>query len=307
MQKQAQSDTKGLLVVSFGTTHEETRKKTIDAIEQHLAEVFPDRRVYRGWTSRMILRILQKRTGSTFDTVEEALDRMAAEGIRDVLVQPTHIIGGEENEKMRQVAAEAADRFDAVTVGPPLLETAADLEALAQILAGQLLQDAGSEDTSGIDAQGPGSAGEAQDRILLLMGHGSADKPAANQVYHDLQACFQRLGYENVLVATVEGTPSFEDALAKLGTMETADNTAAGQNGRRKNVVLAPLMIVAGDHAKNDMAGEDEDSWKHRLQAAGFDAVPVLKGLGEYPQVRDMIARHAQETVVVNAAVGEES
>ena len=292
MQKQAQSDTKGLLVVSFGTTHEETRKKTIDAIEQHLAEVFPDRRVYRGWTSRMILRILQKRTGSTFDTVEEALDRMAADGIRDVLVQPTHIIGGEENEKMRQVAAEAADRFDRITVGPTLLETPEDLEALAQILAGQLLHDQPLHDA---------------DRILLLMGHGSADKPAANQVYHDLQACFQRLGYENVLVATVEGTPSFEDALAKLGTMETADNTAAGQSGSRKTVVLAPLMIVAGDHAKNDMAGEDEDSWKNRLEALGFDAVPVLKGLGEYPQVRDMIARHAQETVAVNAAVGEES
>ena len=121
---------------------------------------------------------------------------------------------------------------------------------------------------------------------MILMGHGSADKPEANQIYHDLQKTFQDLGYGNILVATVEGTPAFRDVLRQLAESE-------GEN-RQKTVVLAPLMIVAGDHAKSDMAGEGEESWKNQLQARGFDVIPVLKGLGEYPQVREMIAEHAK-------------
>ena len=273
---------KGLLVVSFGTTHEETRQKTIDAIEQRLAESFPDRKLYRGWTSRMILRILKKRTGSTFDTVEEALDRMAEEGIRDVLVQPTHIISGEENDKMKAVIEQAAAQFERVVIGRPMLDRPEDLTRLAQILADQLLQELGEDE----DAGGAEDAHEA-DRLLILMGHGSADKPEANQIYHDLQKTFLDSGYGNILVATVEGTPAFGDVLRQLAESE-------GEN-RPKTVVLAPLMIVAGDHARNDMAGEDEESWKNQLQARGFDVIPVLKGLGEYPEVQDMIADHAKE------------
>lgn len=267
---------KGLLVVSFGTTHEETRQKTIDAIEQELAKTFPDRKLYRGWTSGMILRILKKRTGSTFDTVEEALERMAAEGIRDVLVQPTHIIRGEENDRMMAVIGAASDRFDRIAAGTPLLESREDLSRLAKILADQLLH----ED----DGQG---TPEDSDRLVILMGHGSAEKPEANQVYHDLQACFKQLGYENIHVATVEGKPAFGDVLEQL----TAD-----LEGKEKttDVVLAPLMIVAGDHAKKDMTGDQEDSWKNRLEAAGFSVTPVLKGLGEYPAVREMFVQHAR-------------
>ena len=272
---------KGLMVVSFGTTHEETRQKTIDAIERQLAEAFPDRKLYRGWTSKMILRILKKRTGSTFDTVEEALERMAAEGIRDVLVQPTHIISGEENDKMRATIEQETERFELVRVGQTLLDRPADLTRLAKILADQLLHaPCGNENACGAE-----DVHEA-DRLLILMGHGSAEKPEANQIYHDLQKTFLGLGYGNILVATVEGTPAFRDVLRQLAESE-------GEN-RQKTVVLAPLMIVAGDHAKSDMAGEGEESWKNQLQARRFDVIPVLKGLGEYPQVREMIAEHAK-------------
>ena len=276
---------KALLVVSFGTTHEETRAVTIDAIESDLAQAFPDRKLYRGWTSGMILRILEKRTGSTFDSVEEALERMAAEGMTDVLVQPTHIITGGENDRMMDLVMRFRDRFERIEAGQPLLTGAEDLTRLAQILAEELL---------GEEAAG----GSPSERILVLMGHGSADKPEANQVYCDLEQTFRDLGYDNVYVATVEGTPTLEDVLAKLAGREHGKLGEHGEHGTTKTapmVVLAPLMIVAGDHAKNDMAGDGEDSWKNRFEVAGFRTIPILRGLGEYPAVREMIAQHAQK------------
>ena len=304
---------KALLVVSFGTTHEETRKKTIDAIEEHLAAAFPDRRLYRGWTSRMIVKRLRDRDGAEdaaglaesaaksadgpaansavgpaanqvhTDTLEEALERMQAEGIRDVLVQPTHMIPGAENDRMLSALSEAVGRFDCIRAGQPLLSTEEDREQLAKILAEQLL---GAE-LSGERTEEPG-AGEASGaggapgaRALVLMGHGSAKRPEANRIYDQMQQAFRNVGCENVYVGTVEGTPTLEDVLEQM-------QAHAGE------VILAPLMIVAGDHAKNDMAGPEEDSWQSRLEAAGHPVVSVLRGLGEYPAVQEMLVRHAR-------------
>lgn len=270
---------KALLVVSFGTTHEETRAVTIDAIEEDLAAAFPGRRLYRGWTSGMILRILKKRTGTTFDSVEEALERMAADGITDVLVQPTHIIPGEENDRMREMITGFSDRFERIAIGRPLLSSQEDLQRLALILAEELLGAKGCEETSG--------------RTLILMGHGSADKPEANQVYRDLEQTFRSCGYDNVFVATVEGTHTLEDTLKKLEDAAAKMERPSGSSNRI--AVLTPLMTVAGDHAKNDMAGDDENSWKNRLEEAGFSVCPVLRGLGEYPAVRELFILHAKQ------------
>lgn len=306
---------KGLLVVSFGTTHAETRHRTIDAIEAELAETFPDRRLYRGWTSGFIVKRLRgqeaawskdavKAEGETdaapacraviTETVEEALQRIQADGIRDLLVQPTHLMAGKENDRMLAALREAADGFDRIAVGQPLLGGAADLQQLAQVLADQLL---------------PTSQADPPD-ALVLMGHGSAEKPEANRVYEDLQEAFRRLGQEKIVVATVEGTPTLEDILHELGHTKSggaSHEASAGSvvSGARTTdgektggtrfgkVVLAPLMIVAGDHARNDMTGPAPDSWANRLRVAGYDVTPVLRGLGEYAGVRAMFAEHA--------------
>ena len=265
-----QNDTnkKALLVVSFGTSYETTRQVTIDAIETDLAAAYPDRKLYRGWTSRMIVKILRKR-GIHFDTLEEAVERMRRDGITDVLVQPTHIISGGENDRMLKILQENAAFFDHITVGRPLLDTEEDRRELAQILASELLPESAS---SGLCS-------------LVLMGHGSSDKQEANRIYPLMEQAFRKSGHDNVFVGTVEGEPTVEDILNALGPAKDPSHT----------VYLTPMMIVAGDHANNDMAGEEDDSWKNRIAALGYRVVPILKGLGEYPKVRNMICRHAAE------------
>ena len=303
---------KALLVVSFGTTHEETRARTIDAIEEHLAKAFPDRKLYRGWTSRMIVKRLREKCAADGAdpemgpvrtlTLEEALEHMRADGIRDVLVQPTHMIPGAENDRMLSALEESADGFEQILAGQPLLSTEEDREHLARALAEELLGD-GLDGESGKagdpgEVKEPAGAGDPAEepRALVLMGHGSANKPEANRIYKEMQQTFQRLGYDNVFVATVEGTPALEDVLAAMRLAVKGEDL--------QEVVLAPLMIVAGDHAKNDMAGPEEDSWKNRLEAAGFAVKPVLRGLGEYPAVREMLTRHAREAMRITGFPG---
>ena len=271
MQEQKKRADKALLVVSFGTTFEETRKVTIDAIERDLADAFPDRRLYRGWTSRMIIRRLRER-GICFDTLEEAVERMRADGIRDVLVQPTHIISGAEHDGMLQVLREHADAFRRIAVGKALLDTEKDRRELVQILTETILPNE-PEDSS----------------WLVLMGHGSSKKQSVNRIYTQMEQAFRENGYGNVLVATVEGEPQIEEVLSRMG--------APRRSGQE--VHLAPLMIVAGDHAKNDMAGEEPDSWKNLIRERGYTASLHMQGLGEYPKVREMIAKHAAEAQIL--------
>ena len=310
---------KALLVVSFGTTHEETRARTIDAIEEHLAKAFPDRKLYRGWTSRMIVKRLREKCAADGAdpemgpvrtlTLEEALEQMRADGIRDVLVQPTHMIPGAENDRMLSALEESVDRFEQILAGQPLLSTEEDREHLARTLAEELLGggQAATGEPSGDEEQAEAGVPDGVCRALVLMGHGSANKPEANRIYKEMQQTFQRLGYDNVFVATVEGTPALEDVLAAMRLAvkgEDLQEAVLAQQGvlapqavLAPQVVLAPLMIVAGDHAKNDMAGPEEDSWKSRLEAAGYEVSPVLRGLGEYRAVQEMLARHAREAV----------
>ena len=252
---------KALLVVSFGTSYPETRERTIGAIEQKLAVRFPDRTVRRAWTSNFIIKKVAKSEYLMVDTPEEALAKLAAEGVKDVIVQPTHLSDGYENQRLMEIVRGCAEQFKKVAVGRPLLFTEDDREAVARLMPQLCL-------------------GNADGKALLLMGHGSDKHPVP--VYEQLQDAFAK-ATDRIFVGTVEGTPTFEDAKALLD--------ASGY----QDVVLAPLMIVAGDHAVNDMAGDEPDSWKNILEADGYHTEVILKGLGEYEEIQNLFAEHAAQ------------
>lgn len=253
---------KALLVVSFGTSYAQTRERTIGAIERKLAERFRDRTVRRAWTSNFIIKKVAKTEGLTVDTPEEAFEKLAEEGVKDVIVQPTHLSDGYENQRMMEIVRRYTDRFEVIAVGRPLLFTAEDRDAVAQLMPQLCL------------------GGSKEDQALLLMGHGSEKHPVP--VYEELQESFAKAGMNNIFVGTVEGTPSFEDAKVLLE-----------RSGYRK-VILAPLMIVAGDHTVNDLAGE-EDSWRSILNGEGYQTEVILAGLGEYEQMQNLFAEHAAQ------------
>ena len=253
---------KALLVVSFGTSYAETRKATLEAIEQALIEAFPDRAFYRAWTSGRILKKLKANGGPIYDTLTEALERMAADGVSDVLVQPTFMLDGYEMKMTADIVAKEAGRFEHVAMGRPLLDGPEDLEALTKLL----------EQTYG-DTVAPGD-------MLAFMGHGSDQ--TRFDVYSILEQNFRRDGYRHFGVGTVEFTPGFAPVL---------EHARAARPG---TVWLAPLMVVAGDHATNDMAGDEDDSWKSMLEREGFSVRCVLTGMGEYPGIWDMYVQHAK-------------
>jgi sirohydrochlorin cobaltochelatase len=252
---------KGLLAVSFGTAYAETRKKTIEAIEADLSAAFPERKLYTAWTSGMILRKLKRLGEETRDTLEEALARMEREGVTDLLVQPTFLQAGYEMRLVRETLEKWKGRFRRVCLGKVLADSPEDLNALARALEA-------------------GFAGIGENEVLALMGHGSEE--ARNDPYGSLAEAFRRDGRANFAVGTVEFHPGIEPVLELVKAR------------RPDRVVLAPLMIVAGDHAVNDMAGDEPDSWKNRVSALGTETECVLKGLGEYPEVRALFAEHAR-------------
>lgn len=251
---------KGILVVSFGTSHLDTMKKTIDVIEDEIRELFPDSSVYRAFTSQMIIRKLKRTERMSVDTVEEALKRMAEDGIEDVIVQPTHIINGIENDRMMEDLMEHMSLFRRIRVGKPLLSSVDDYKkSIHAVMAQTELK---------------------PDEMLVLMGHGTDHH--ANSAYPTLEYTFHALGYNQVLVGTVESFPELKNVMAKLEISE------------KKKVVLMPFMLVAGDHAKNDMAGE-EDSWKSELEEADYEVRVIMKGLGEFEGIRRIFAEHIEE------------
>ena len=254
-----------VLVVSFGTSYNDSRKKTIEEIEKTIAGHFHGYEFHRAFTSRVIINILKKRDSISIDGVSEAMERLLNQGIKRVLVQPTHVMSGEEFDAMMEEMSPYEASFEAVAVGAPLLTSDEDYERLVRILA---------EDTKEFDQEGT---------EIILMGHGT--EHAANEVYVRLAAEFKKQGYVRYHVGTVEATPSLEDMKRET------DQTGA------RRVVLQPLMIVAGDHANNDMAGDEEDSWKSVFQADGYDVVCRRKGLGELEGIRSMFVDHAKMAV----------
>lgn len=251
---------KGILVVSFGTSHLDTMEKTIEVLEKEIGQMFPDRRVYRAFTSKMIIRKLARTGQMQVDTVKEAMERMAGDGMEDVLIQPTHIINGIENESMVMDLTEYMGRFRQIRIGKPLLSSVEDYKkSIHAVMAETELE---------------------EDEMLVLMGHGTDHH--ANSAYPTLEYTFHALGYQQVLVGTVESFPELKNVMDKL--------EIAG----KKKVALLPFMLVAGDHAKNDMAGE-EDSWKSELEAEGYQVRVLLKGLGEFAGIRKIFLEHMEE------------
>lgn len=250
---------KAILAVSFGTSHAETRKVTIDAIEQDMQAAFPDYPLYRAWTSKMIIKKVNKRDQVHIFTVKEAMEQMLKDGITDVLVQPTHVINGIENDLMKEDALAFRDAFHSISFGDPLLTSEEDSLAVIQAIANEF-QDLKKEE------------------VLVLMGHGTTH--FSNAIYAALDYTFKDKGYANIFLGTVEAYPSMESLMKMVNAYHPS------------RVILAPFMIVAGDHAKNDMAGDDPESWYSQFKARGYEVEPVLKGLGEYPGIRKLLVEH---------------
>lgn len=255
---------KAILVVSFGTSHADTREKTIGAIERDIAEAYPQYAVRRAFTSGMILKVLSRRDGIHVDTVSQALARLVADGIEEVHIQPTHVINGEEFDDMVADVAGYEDRFAKTTIGAPLLTSTEDYRRVAEAVIEQV-PDLGERDA------------------LVLMGHGTVHH--VNAVYPALDYHFKEKGYTNVFVGTVEGYPDIE-VVRKAVEAFAPDR-----------VLLLPLMVVAGDHAVNDMAGEEEDSWKSVFTEDGYATSCILKGLGEFPSIRQIYLDHLAEAI----------
>ena len=251
-----------LLVVSFGTSFNDSRRLTIVAIEGSLAESFPDWSVRRGFTSQIIIDHVLSRDGVAIDNVSEALNRAADNGVKTLVVQPTHLMDGFEYNDLVDELAGFADAFEAIAVGEPLLSSEEDFAAVAEAI---------------VQATAEYDDGET---AICFMGHGT--EAESNGVYAKMQQVLSEAGYDNYFIGTVEAEPSVEDLLAAV------------QAGDYKRVVLRPLMIVAGDHANNDMAGDEEDSWKSVFESAGYEVECVLSGLGELEAIRDLFVQHAQ-------------
>lgn len=250
---------KAILAVSFGTSHEDTRKVTIDAIEDSMREAFPEYPVYRAWTSKMIIRKLKNRDNIIVPTVREAMEQMISDGITDVLVQPTHVINGIENDLMKEDALSYRDSFHSISFGDPLLTTEEDSHKVIAAIA---------EEFSNITKK----------QALVFMGHGTTH--FANSIYAALDYTFKDKGYHNFFLGTVEAYPSMESLKKMVKAYQPEE------------VVLAPFMIVAGDHAKNDMAGDDPESWYSQFKDEGYEVKAVLKGLGEYKGIRRLFIDH---------------
>ena len=256
---------KELLVVSFGTSYNDNRRLTIGAIENALEEAFPDFSVRRAFTSQIIIDHVSQRDGEGIDNVTQALDRAVENGVKTLVVQPTHLMSGYEYNDLADELAEYADAFESIAMGVPLLDTDDDFLTVADALA------------KATEAFNDGET------AICLMGHGT--EAESNEVYAKMQTVMDKAGHENIFIGTVESTPSVEDVLAMV------------QAGNYKKVVLRPMMIVAGDHANNDMAGDEPDSWKSIFEAAGYEVTCVVEGLGSLGEIQSLIVQHAQAAI----------
>ena len=254
-----------ILVVSFGTSFNDSRRLTIGGIENAIREAFPDWSVRRAFTSQIIIDHVNKRDGIKIDNVKEALDRAVDNGVKNLVVQPTHLMAGLEYHDLEEEVMSYADAFESITMGENLLAEDGDFEEVAKIITARTAEYDDGE------------------TAICFMGHGT--EAESNAVYAKMQEVLTADGFENYFVGTVEATPSLEDVMAAVG------------EGEYKRVVLMPLMVVAGDHANNDMAGDEEDSWKSQFEAEGYSVECVLEGLGQQPEIQQMYVEHLQKFV----------
>ena len=274
-----------LLVVSFGTSFNDSRVADIKGIEDALQEANPDWSVRRAFTAQIIINHIQARDGEKIDNMTQALDRAVANGVKNLVVQPTHLMHGAEYDEMCEALEQYKDKFESVAIAEPMLGEVgsdatvinADKEAVAKAITAAAVADSGFES---VDAAK--EAGTA----FVFMGHGTAH--VAKVTYSQIQAQMQQLGYENVFIGTVEGEPEETSCEAVIEAVKAAGYT---------NVILRPLMVVAGDHANNDMAGSEDDSWKTMFEAAGFTVDCQIAGLGEIADVQALYVAHTKAAI----------
>ena len=256
---------KAILVTSFGTTYNENRAKTIDALESLVQERFPDWEVRRAFTSRMVIKRLKERDGICIDYVSEAMDKLSREGFQEVVVQPTHIVNGKEYDDVVRIVDGHVGDIRSLKMSRPLLTSSEDYDKVVKVVEDTLIPKL------------------SEKGALVLMGHGSTHY--ANASYCQLQMKFWSAGHRNVFVTTVEGYPEFDETLEFM------------RDGDYEDVLVYPLMLVAGDHANNDMAGDEDGSWRLAFEDAGYQVECVLTGLGEMEAIQDLFAAHAQAAV----------
>lgn len=250
-----------LLVVSFGTSYNDSRDLTIGAIEKSLQTAYPDYEIRRAFTSQIIIDKLKERDNLAIDNVTEAMERLVADGVSEVLIQPTHVMNGYEYDDVVSEVSKYSDKFKTFAIGKSMLSSDDDYAKMIAVLTDEL------------------SAYNNDDTAIVLMGHGT--NHPANSTYATLQSKLNEAGRANFFVGTVEAEPSVEEVLSLV------------QASGAKKVVLTPLMIVCGDHGNNDMAGDEPDSWKSIFTAAGYEVECVLKGLGEYEGIQKLVVEHA--------------
>ncbi|MCI7813402.1 MAG: sirohydrochlorin cobaltochelatase [Lachnospiraceae bacterium] len=254
-----------IMVVSFGTSYNDSRDITIGAVENAIAEAFPEYDVRRAFTSQIIIDKLEERDGLEIDNVTEALDRAIEDGVKTLIVQPTHLMDGYEYNDVFDEVAEYADQFEKVVIADPLLTSDEDFKQVVSAI------------TKATEEYDDGET------AICFMGHGT--EADSNEVYAKLQDVLTEEGYDNYFIGTVEATPSLDDVLAAVG------------EGNYKKAVLEPLMVVAGDHANNDMAGDEEDSWKTAFENAGYEVECLIKGLGEMESIQQIYVAHTQAAI----------
>lgn len=254
---------KVILVVSFGTSYNNNRDLTIGAIENDIKEQFPDYEIRRAFTSQMIINKLKKRDNLEIDNVKDALERAVNDGVKELIVQPTHMMDGTEyHHKIKDYLEDYKDKFDTIVLGEPLIKYDEDYEDLINCITATEYDD---------------------DTAVCFMGHGT---PAdSNKIYTTLQDKLSSKNYKNYYIGTVEAEPSFDDVLAMI------------KKGEYKKIVLRPLMVVAGDHAQNDMAGDDEDSWKSMFESNGYEVECIVEGLAQSKDIRNMYIKHLKQLI----------
>lgn len=276
-----------ILVVSFGTSFNDSRVADIKGIEDAIQEAFPDWSVRRAFTAQIIINHVQARDGEKIDNVDQALQRAVDNGVKNLIVQPTHLMHGAEYDELMKAVEEYKDNFETVKVAEPLLGEVgadaavinADKKAVAETLTAEAVKTAGYDSLEAAKEDGV---------AFVFMGHGTAH--VAKVSYSQMQAQMEDLGYDNVFIGTVEGEPEDTACEAVIDKVAEAGYT---------KVILRPLMVVAGDHANNDMAGDDDDSWKSMFNASGkFDSVDTqIAGLGSIADIEKIYVQHTTDAI----------
>ena len=271
-----------LLVVSFGTSFNDSRTEDIGGIEKALQKAYPDWSVRRAFTAQIIINHVQARDGEKIDNMDQALQRAVDNGVKNLIVQPTHLMHGAEYDELSEAVTSYSDKFESVSIAEPLLgevgsaddSVNSDKEAVAKAVTAEAVKTAGYESLDAAKEDGT---------AFVFMGHGTSH--TAKISYSQMQNQMNALGYDNVFIGTVEGEPEDTACEAVIEKIQEAGY---------KKVILRPLMVVAGDHANNDMAGDDDDSWKSQFEASGvFDSIETqIAGLGQIPVIQDLYVSH---------------